>query len=106
MNGPDYHIEVHNVDVPLLDAAGLYESATVNLDKGGRAMTTMYTGRNRNTTENDNKGALGQVSIYAEPLAALDFGTPFTAFKVGVTKGVGTDGATTAVYYVTLYISH
>jgi len=92
--GNEFWIEVVNLPIiTVMDAAGRYNSAGVNLERSGRFIGGAIL--NTGGTSNDNTQAIGIQDLRASPNNVLTVGLLINAVLWRVYKEIGTAGDTT-----------
>lgn len=100
----DYHVENHRVVFNIENGAGEYTSSDVNLDKGGRYMTSSSQIVGGAANDNSNRIAATQLQIRAPVAEDPDFGDRVTQIRARVLKTAGTAGTTAIAVEMTIWV--
>jgi len=98
-----WHLEVHELDFILTDAAGQISSNTVPLDRPGAVLGVAFAGQNK-IGNNDNGHAVGYVGIFTGTLTEIILGARITSIQGQLSKVLGTSGNVTISYRVLVFI--
>jgi len=97
----NFWIESQQHDVTVSDAAGQYDSITINLERPGNYIAgAVFLNKG---TNNDNTQAMAPPLILGEA-AAVEYGIFVNGMRVRVRKQVGTAGDTVCQFQVLIFL--
>jgi len=98
-----WHIETHEVNITLTNAAGIFQTPVIAVDRPGSFIAGMILPSEFTTSDNIN--AIGNMTLAAaNPSVQLAVGVTIVEFFVRIMKQLGTDGDVNLHFLVTMFI--